>query len=100
MQRALFILALALGALITYVDSRPSWDDTGVTAGAVLAASCVLGFLGPARPWMWALALGIWIPAIGIARAHNYAALLALAVAFVGAYGGMAVRRWLSPVHP
>ena len=97
MQRALLIVALALGAAVTYVDSRPTWDDTGVTAGALLVISGVLGFLGPKRPWLWALALGVWIPLLGVIRAHNYGTLLALVVAFAGAYGGMAIRTLLSP---
>jgi hypothetical protein len=96
MQRGLLVVALALGGLITYVDSRPTWDDTGVTAAALLVIASVLGFLGPSRPWIWALALGIWIPLIGIARTHNYSTLFALAVAFAGAYSGMAIRGWLS----
>jgi hypothetical protein len=99
MQRVLLLVALGLGGLVTYIDTRPSWDDAGITAAALLGTAGVLGFLGPGRPWLWALALGIWIPSIGIARSQNYSALFALAVAFVGAYTGMAIRRWLYPVR-
>lgn len=99
MQKILFSVALALGALITYMDTRPNWDDTGVTAGALLIASGVLGFLGPKRPWLWALAMGVWIPLVGIARTHNYPAMLALVMAFLGAYTGMILRTWLSPAQ-
>ena len=97
MQKALLIISLALGAAVTYVDSRPTWDDTGVTAGALLVISGVFGFLGPKRPWLWALALGVWIPLLAVIRTHNYGATLALVVAFAGAYGGMAIRRLLPP---
>ena len=93
MQNVLLVVAVALGGLITYVDSRPGWDDTGVTAFTVLVASGVLGFLGPKRPWLWALAIGLWIPLLGIIREQNFGTLIALAVAFVGAYAGMAIRR-------
>ena len=42
MQRVLFVVALAMGALVTYVDTRPTWDDTGVTVAALFAfAGCV-----------------------------------------------------------
>ena len=34
MQKLLVIVALALGLIIAYVDSRPTWDDAGITAGA------------------------------------------------------------------
>jgi hypothetical protein len=30
---ALLGIALLLGFLITWVDSRPTWDDAGITAG-------------------------------------------------------------------
>jgi hypothetical protein len=99
MQKVLLIVALALGAAVAYVDSRPTWDDTGVTVGALFIISSVFGFLGPKRPWLWALALGVWIPLLGVIRAHNYGATFALVVAFAGAYGGMAIRRLLSPAR-
>ena len=95
----LFVIALAWGGLITYVDSRPTWDDTGVTVGTLLVISGMFGFVGPKQPWLWALALGVWIPLVGIIRTQNYPALLALIVAFAGAYGGMALRRWLLPAN-
>jgi hypothetical protein len=98
-QRVLFVVALAMGGLVTYVDSRPSWDDAGVTAAALLVTAGVLGFLGPARPWLWALALGAWIPLVGVVRTQNYAAVLALVVAFAGAYAGAAIRTLLPEVR-
>jgi hypothetical protein len=89
----LLVVAFALGILVTYVDSRPNWDDTGVTAAAILLICGILGAAGPRQPWLWALAVGLWIPILGIVRTQNYGSLLALAVAFVGAYAGMALRR-------
>lgn len=89
----LLIVALALGFLVTYVDSRPNWDDTGVTAAAILVSCGLLGAAEPRQPWLWALAVGLWIPILRIARTQNYGSLLALAVAFVGAYAGMSFRR-------
>jgi len=96
MQRILLAVALVLGGLLAYVDSSPGWDDTGVMAGAIFLASGLLGFLGPQRPWLWALALGLWIPLLGIVREQNYGSLVALVLAFAGAYAGMAVRRAVS----
>jgi hypothetical protein len=100
MQVPLFIVALGLGSIITYIDSRPNWDDTGVTAFAILVSCAVLGAMGPRRPWLWALAVGIWIPILGIARTQNFGSLLALLVAFVGAYAGMATRKMRSSAAP
>src|SRR5258708_5837860 len=67
MQRILFVVALGLGLAIAYVDSRPNWDDTGITAAAILVSCGLLGVLGPKQPLLWALAVGLWIPLCGIA---------------------------------
>lgn len=80
-NRSLFMLVplkLALGFAIAYVDSSPGWDDTGVSAAAVLGVSGLFGLLYPPRPWLWGLAVGTWIPAFGIVREFNYASVLAL----------------------
>lgn len=97
MRKALPAIALALGALVTYVDTRPSWDDTGVTAGFLLLAAGLLGLLGPERPWRWGLALGLWIPLLAIFRENDYSTMVALAIAMAGAYAGALVRRWARP---
>ena len=95
-QGVLFALAISFGLLIGYVDSRPTWDDTGITAGLLLIGAGTLGALAPQRPWVWALCVGIWIPLWGITHGPNYESLIALAIAFAGAYGGMLVRRAVS----
>lgn len=97
MQRLLFAVGLGLGLSIGYVDSRPSWDDTGITAGLLLLCTTMLGGLAPQRPWLWALCVGLWIPVFEIYNSSHYGSLLALAVAFIGAYGGMLVRRAVLP---
>jgi len=58
----LLVVALGLGFFITWVDSRPNWDDTGVTALAIFLCCCLLGAIESSRPWLWALAVGMWIP--------------------------------------
>jgi hypothetical protein len=90
-QRRQFVVlvptALMLGALIALVDSSLGWDDTGVSAAMVLTASGLVGTLHPQR--MWALAVGSWIPLLGIVFGRfDYASLLGLAFALVGAYAG------------
>ena len=92
MRIILITAAIAVGLLIAYFDSRPNWDDTGVTAGVVFLASATFAFLGKNRPWLWAVAVGIWIPMTGILISRNYGSLLALLVALGGAYAGMIVR--------
>jgi hypothetical protein len=41
---------------------------------------------------VWALAIGLWVPLLEIAWAGNFGSLVALRVAFAGAYAGMAFR--------
>ena len=92
------LLALMLGTLISLVDSSPGWDDTGVSAAMVLTASGLLGALHPERAWVWALAVGSWIPLLGIALGHGYESVVALAFALAGAYIGAFAGRFLGGV--
>ena len=96
-QYVLLVVAIGAGALITYVDTRPTWDDTGITAVVLLVFSGLLGFLGPSRPWLWALVVGSGIPLLSIVHTHSYSSLLVLAITFAGSYAGAAIRRQLWP---
>lgn len=87
-ERTLLVVAVGMGLLIAWIDSRPNWDDAGVTAFALLASCSLFGALMPKRPWLWALGVGLWIPILGIAMNRNFGSLLALAFAFAGAYAG------------
>ncbi len=89
--------AAAVGVAIAWVDSRPNWDDTGISAGALLLSSAVFGAAAPRTPWLWALAVGLWIPLFGILRDHNYSVILVLAFTFAGAYIGAGLRRLFAP---
>lgn len=101
MYRILWIVAPAIGLLIAYVDSLPRWDDTGITALALLVASGLLGMLSPRRPWLWALLVGAWIPLAGIFFRHDPTMLIVLIFPFAGAYAGMLANRLLRKVrHP
>jgi hypothetical protein len=75
----LVLSALMLGLLIFMVDSSPDWDDTGVSAAMVLAASGLMGAIHP----VWALAVGSWVPLMGFAldpAGFHPASVLALAL--------------------
>jgi hypothetical protein len=97
----LLFLAVMIGLAIAWVDSRPHWDDSGITAGALLLSAGVLGLIGPRRPWLWALGIGVWVPGYIILRqvaSHSITPgsasyLVILAFPMAGAYAGMAVRR-------
>jgi hypothetical protein len=90
----LLVPAVGIGIAIGVVDSSPHWDDAGITVGALLIASGLLGALAPRRAWLWALAAGVWIPLFNILLHHSYASVVAIAFAFGGAYAG-ALAGWL-----
>ena len=93
----MLLAALILGVLIAWVDSRPTWDDTGITAGVLLIVSAGFGAVYPRFAWLWAIVLGAWIPLFSIMIAHNFGSLLALVLAFIGAYVGVGIRSLFFP---
>jgi hypothetical protein len=85
--------ALLIGLSIAYVDSRPAWDDSGITAFALLAAGGLIGLLVRRRPWLYALVLGVWIPLWGAIVKGNFGLALVLPIPFAGVYLGWWLRR-------
>jgi hypothetical protein len=98
---ALFALATGLGWSIAWMDFRPHWDDSGITALTLVLSAGVLGVLEPRGPWRWGLGVGIWIPLGMIAsqvmthhvtpRTFSYLAILLFPMA--GVYAGAGLRR-------
>ena len=52
--------AVLTGVAIAWVDSRPTWDDTGVTVFALLAAVVAWSLLAPR--WWWIVAVAVIAP--------------------------------------
>ena len=101
MQNVLLAVAVLAGLFSAYVDSRPTWDDTGILAGGLLLISGLLTLLGHRKPWLIALAVGIWIPLHDIYLSHDLRMLLVLLFPLVGAYGGWLVRLGIrKTLHP
>jgi hypothetical protein len=101
LHRSLLVIASLAGIAIAYIDSRPTWDDAGVTAGAMALVAAALGLLGPERPWRWALAVGLWIPAYALVHTPapgSIAMLVVLIFPLAGAYLGRVARRALTMV--
>jgi hypothetical protein len=93
MQAFLILVAIALGHFFAYIDSRPNFDDTGILAVGIAIKSAILAAIDPRRPWLWALAVGIWVRLYNWIHNGNLASLLALVFAFAGAYIGAALAK-------
>jgi len=93
----LALVAGAIGLTLGYLDSRPSWDDTGITAALLLLSSAMGAGLSGRRPWLWALLTGIWIPLFEVLGAAGLASLAALGVSTIGAFGGYLLVRMSQP---
>ncbi len=89
----LLLLAVALGFVIGFVDTRPTWDDAGITVGALLIVAAGFGLLMPERAWAWGVAVGTGTPLLNIVLHGTLAALVAFPVAFLGSYAGALVRK-------
>ena len=93
MQKILLVLGLLAGLFFAYVDALPNWDDTGILAGLLLLTSGLLTLLGYRRPWLLALAVGLWIPLHDVFVLHDLRIFLVLIIPFVGAYAGWAAHQ-------
>jgi len=92
MQSILLTVALLAGLFSAWADSRPNWDDTGLLVAGLLLASGLLTLLGGRRPWLIALAVGVWIPLHDIYLTHDPRMLAVLLIPLLGAYAGWTVR--------
>jgi len=92
MQSLLLGIAVLAGLFSLYIDTRPTWDDTGILVGGLLLVSGLLTLLGHRRPWLIALAVGIWIPVFETFKTHDFMMLVVLLIPLIGAYGGWLVR--------
>jgi hypothetical protein len=91
------LVSVAGGIGVAFLDSRPGYDDTGITAGllAVVALIAVLieGSGRAVRVVAIAVLVGIWIPIFEIAAPGTYGPLLAFVFSAVGAFIGWVVVR-------
>lgn len=92
MQKILIGIAAAIGLFSLFVETRPAWDDTGILIIVIFLACGLLALIGNQRPWLLALVVGAWIPLYRIIVSGNYETVIALVVAFMGAYAGWLIR--------
>jgi hypothetical protein len=106
--------ASALGILIAVQDrAAPFGDDSAkFTVLLWLISSGLFGFIMPRRPWVWAIAVGPWLPAMDLVlqalglsapiHPNTFSTSLilipvSLGVCAVGAYAGALARRIILP---
>jgi hypothetical protein len=97
---ALAAVALIVGIAIGWNDSRPTWDDTGITAGLLVVAGAAFGVFDPRRWWLWAVLVGVGTPLFEVAGAIGSGSLAAFVFSGVGAAGGAGVSRLLRSDRP
>lgn len=85
------VTAAVAGSVIGYVDSRPGWDDTGVTAGALLLVAAGLAALRPGTGVVIGVLVGMPVVVFNAVRQGNYGSGVALATALVGAGIGIVI---------
>jgi hypothetical protein len=93
----LAVLAAAIGLAIGYVDSRPNWDDAGITVSLILLTSAMVAGLSGRRPWLWAVLIGAGVPLFETFGRGGPASLVALPVAALGSAIGYALARVAEP---
>lgn len=99
-------LAVAIGLGIGWLDLHTT--EVTVTILSLLFGGFLLGLLAPNAAWRWAVLLALGLPAMALIgqllrvrtaepiRLDLRVALVALAFALVGCYGGVMVRRILT----
>ena len=94
-DRWLVATALGVGLTIAFIDSRPTWDDTAITVGALFTVTAAIAAIAGRRPWLWGLLVGIWIPIFEIRPGGPVAPLAALVFSLIGSLLGWVVGQFL-----
>jgi hypothetical protein len=89
-------VALAAGVLIGFVDSRPTWDDTAITAGSVFLCAGILGAARPRVAWLSGLAVGAPVPVLNAVLNRNLGSAAAVGIGLIGAGAGYLIGRALA----
>ena len=84
------LMALVAGVAIAWMDTRPRWDDAGITAGCV-ALTAALASASGARPWL--VVLFVAGPVVIAEIAGGFGVLFAVVMAVFGAAVGWGLRR-------
>ncbi len=77
------IAAVVLGGCIAYLDARPTWDDAGVTALALVIAAAAVSFARPSRWRPIGIVVGIPVVAFHVMRFGRWDSVIAVAFALI-----------------
>ncbi|HET9066136.1 MAG TPA: hypothetical protein VFN22_10000 [Gemmatimonadales bacterium] len=91
LDAATISIAAVIGSLIGYVDTRPAWDDTGVTVGAIVLVAAALAAFRPNMRWLSGTAVGIPVLGMNLVLVGGWGAAMAPLAALLAAGMGGAV---------
>ena len=77
--------AAIVGTAIGYLDSRPTWDDTGITVGAIFLAAAILAALRPRSAWLAGFLVGFPVLAFNVISSGRFDSAVALVIGLLGA---------------
>ena len=83
-------LALCAGLVIAWMDTRPRWDDTGITVGALFFGALIISLMRVPPCLVVLFASG---PMLIVELPASTGVLIAIPFALAGSYGGAFVRR-------
>jgi len=85
------------GLVIGYIDSRPGWDDTAITAVLLALAAGLATTLDPRRWLLWTAIVGGPIVLLEVPPSGSPAPMAALVFAGIGAAAGWLAARGSGP---
>lgn len=90
-MRWALVLGVLSGSLIGFIDSRPGWDDTGITAAALFIVAAFLSSRRPEDAILIGLSVGVPVLVLNALQQHGPGAVLAVVIAMAGAGSGWAL---------
>ena len=94
-----FVISLCVGAAIMWIATLPAWEHSGIASILILGCSAALAFLNPARAYLFAITVSVWVALLGLAHG-NPPALFAIVIGISGAFLGSYARRLLAHIVP
>ena len=88
----LIVIALLAGSIIGWVDTRPHWNDTGITIGLIFISSFILGLFAGRNAWILALIIGLCITSLNYLVSGRFDSAVSILISLAGVYGGVSLK--------